>query len=1379
MHRFASLAVTSSHRIVLASSSLALLVGGLMASPSMTAVAQNSFPSVTSISPSYGPTTGGTLLIESSEGTVTANSNGTVTIKGANLSGATAVTFGNVASKSFSVLSSTDITAVPPPQTSANIVTVSVTAGGLTSSTSYCALITVACGYAFSYLQANQLNFKVSNLTLPDTTFSVSAGTPLGKKGTVGASCSASVTLATDFSGAATMTVSGTVYTSTLNEAVTGLLASNVSYSINSLNLTINAQVSAGGSCDIPVPDLALPDNLGGIYVHLAATASFPKVQVINTTFEHLSGTVAGGYLCPYAPSICLLSTAGATAVNPLLGFAAMLGDSYGPYLTMDCNNAPVTISNISGCILNNPAPKSSAQFSITAGPTFKLGPQTDDFSFDIAAGTYVGASLSNDPNTGALVGEACLDPLTVQAEAQVTINNVQYGGSVGPWDPLGGAWQLWNSGGAAEKGFAEQQCPAGTIESSIAPTFPDLVAGNGSTTDANDIPANQAQFNFCANSGYGTTCGSNMAWDANGNLLFPEEGNNLVQMLAESVSSPFLPGQKLKKGYIYTVAGDGTGDYLGDGGPATQASLNTPSSVAIDPAGNLIISDFGNSVVRLVAGARADPLMPGTALTPGDIYTLAGGSSSPCTDQDGCPATSVAFTSPSGVTVNGSGNLAIVDMGGNQAWLLAATNSDPLLPGMSLTPGDVYLAAGDGSSGYSGDSGPGPQAEMDWPFGATFDSHGNLYVSDVLNGAIRLVAATTSNPLLPATGLVQGDIYTVAGNGTQGYLGDGGPAVDAEIDQGIDSPGDETPKYGGVALDSSGNLYIPDASNQVIRMVGTRSSSPLACGQALTPGDIYTTIGGGGGSAPDGSLSGCDAALYAPAAITFDTTGDLIWVDAGNNVIRMAAPQAGPPYKYTVSGSVYGGDTTNPLQGAYLQVCPNGETDPSDCVEATSGADGSYDVTGVPTGQDVVTVFPPDGTDWSGPLQQTITVNSGNVSGIDFTLQPPQPPPTGTSITDIGTSDQGVPIIYWTNQETLTTMGCAGGTASYQISDETGAVVKTGAMKESPSGSGSYSAAVGSFYPVHGNAYVTITITCGTNTTKITFEIYVDPSGTVVDQNNRAIRGATVTLYQEVGSSFSAVPDGSGVMSPANRSNPGVTDSKGHFGWDVLAGTYQVTASHSGCVNMLNPSSAAAYSPIIAVPPPATGLTIQLSCGKTTVSKLSLAKGKSPVVYGSFLRLVATAGGAKGLIGSVRFWDGSPGRSSSVSLGIVTLRGASARITIGRLAAGTHHLYAVYSGDFTARASIGLFRLIVKPGAVTVVASSASAKEHTAIPPVTASYHGLIKGVSASQLARPALCSTSATVKSKPGKYMNKCHWAKDPNYAFKYKGGVTTITP
>jgi hypothetical protein len=156
--------------------------------------------------------------------------------------------------------------------------------------------------------------------------------------------------------------------------------------------------------------------------------------------------------------------------------------------------------------------------------------------------------------------------------------------------------------------------------------------------------------------------------------------------------------------------------------------------------------------------------------------------------------------------------------------------------------------------------------------------------------------------------------------------------------------------------------------------------------------------------------------------------------------------------------------------------------------------------------------------------------------------------------------------------------------------------------MAEGPAGT--YIANVAAFFPNHGNAHVTTTLVCpggGGATNSQEGDIYIDPSGVVKTTAGTPIAGATVTLFNSDSASgtFTQVANGSGIMSPANRNNPDITDATGHFGWDVIAGYYKVRAAKTGCVSPTNPAQAYVETSVMTIPPPVTNLELVLNCGE------------------------------------------------------------------------------------------------------------------------------------------------------------------------------------
>jgi len=299
------------------------------------------------------------------------------------------------------------------------------------------------------------------------------------------------------------------------------------------------------------------------------------------------------------------------------------------------------------------------------------------------------------------------------------------------------------------------------------------------------------------------------MAVDRTGNVYIADTANNRVRRISSN-------------GIIVTVAGGGTAG-LGDGGPATSAQLKNPVGVALDAAGNLYIADQVNYRVRKVSAS-------------GIIITVAGNGTQGFSG-DGGPATSAQLYYPTGVAVDGAGNLYIADSGNNRV--------------RKVSSGVITTVAGGGTGGLA-DGGTATSAQMDWPVGLAVDAAGNLYISD--GQRVRKVSPS-------------GIITVVAGNGTWGFSGDGGPAASAQLNG---------PQ--GMALDPAGNLYITEYYNHCVRKV--------------SPSGIITTAAGDGtmGFSGDGGPA-TSAQLHYPQGLAVDSTGSVYVADTGNSVIRILQP--------------------------------------------------------------------------------------------------------------------------------------------------------------------------------------------------------------------------------------------------------------------------------------------------------------------------------------------------------------------------------------------------------------------------------------------------------------------------------------------------------
>jgi sugar lactone lactonase YvrE len=326
--------------------------------------------------------------------------------------------------------------------------------------------------------------------------------------------------------------------------------------------------------------------------------------------------------------------------------------------------------------------------------------------------------------------------------------------------------------------------------------------------------------------------------------------------------------------GVITTIAGNGTQGFSGDGGPAIAAQLNAPYDVAADAAGNVYINDQNNFRIRKVSPA-------------GIITTLA----------------NVGL--PQGIDVDPAGNVFVVDQ--------------PPSTILRITPGGtVTTVAGNGTAGFSGDGGPATQAQLQFPAEVAVGADGaTLFIADQSNHRVRRVAPN-------------GIITTVAGTGTAGFLGDGGPATLARINQPV-----------GVEQDAAGNVYVSDSGSQRVRRIDAAG--------------VIRTVAGNGGTTPLGEGGEAQAAAVGPRSLVVDPLGSLLIADAQNHRIRKvlnvapvasfaAFPVSGP----APLGVAFDGSASSDPNGAIISHSwdfGDGTTGSGAKVSHTFGAPGSYTV--------------------------------------------------------------------------------------------------------------------------------------------------------------------------------------------------------------------------------------------------------------------------------------------------------------------------------------------------------------------------------------------------------------------------------------------------
>ncbi len=214
-----------------------------------------------------------------------------------------------------------------------------------------------------------------------------------------------------------------------------------------------------------------------------------------------------------------------------------------------------------------------------------------------------------------------------------------------------------------------------------------------------------------------------------------------------------------------------------------------------------------------------------------GDIYTVAGHKTGTGFSGDGGPAVKAALGRfIDSVRVDRSGNLVLAATQDNRIRVVAA--SQGMFYGIAMKPGNIYTVAGTGTAGFSGNGGPAIRAKLARPSGVALDPAGNLVIADTDSNRIRVVAARTGT--FYGRPMKAGDIYTLAGTGTAGFSGDGGPATGARLR-----------RPAGVAVDdSTGAVLIADSGNNRVRAVAVRTGTFY--GQPMKAKHIYTVAGTG-----------------------------------------------------------------------------------------------------------------------------------------------------------------------------------------------------------------------------------------------------------------------------------------------------------------------------------------------------------------------------------------------------------------------------------------------------------------------------------------------------------------------------------------------------
>jgi sugar lactone lactonase YvrE len=341
--------------------------------------------------------------------------------------------------------------------------------------------------------------------------------------------------------------------------------------------------------------------------------------------------------------------------------------------------------------------------------------------------------------------------------------------------------------------------------------------------------------------------------------------------------------------GKLTVLAGTTVANYNGDNHLATVASINSPQGIAVDANGNVYIADTGNNAVRVVNTQSTSITLGGQTIPAGFIETIAGtGAPGYSTGSGPVAALSAQLNSPSGVWLDAAGNVYIADTNNSVIEVVNMTGSPISVGGVHNIPsGDMATVAGNNTGTFGGDNGPATSASINHPLGVFVNSTGTIFVADTLNNRIRAVNPTSGSITVANIAIPAGDINTVAGNGTEGYTGDGvlHGAISAELNHpsAVVSNG----------LSDSSSLYIADGdnlpppqnvvtSNEVIRLLDSTGTITTAVGNGTQCFFNVIPCGDGG--------SATSANLWAPTGVFFNASGVLFIADQNDDAIRKVA---------------------------------------------------------------------------------------------------------------------------------------------------------------------------------------------------------------------------------------------------------------------------------------------------------------------------------------------------------------------------------------------------------------------------------------------------------------------------------------------------------
>ena len=413
--------------------------------------------------------------------------------------------------------------------------------------------------------------------------------------------------------------------------------------------------------------------------------------------------------------------------------------------------------------------------------------------------------------------------------------------------------------------------------------------AGDGSTCQYGDGTATSAF--LCLPFGVSVA--------AAGNIFIADYGNSVIREVVPAGTISTVAGTASTFCPSYFPPATACGN--GGGATATGAELNYPSGVTVDGSDNIYIADTNDYAVREVVQSS------------GNIQAFAGNGFLSYSG-DGGAATSAELGFPGGTFVDASGNVYIADSVNSAIRVLNPGSTTVTINGVSIAAGDIGTVAGNGVScatpapGGCGDGGLATSAQLNFPAGVFVDGAGNIYIADTglpetENSVIRVVNPSSSTVTVAGVSIPANSIATVAGTlgstcvePAPGGCGDGGAATSAQLTN-----------PNAVTVDGSGNIYIADTEDQVVRVVNTGSTTLMIGMVSIPAGDIATVAGtlgadctgaalpcGDGGLAPSANLK-------FPDGVALDSAGNIYIADTDDEAVRVVNPGTQP---VTIAGT-------------------------------------------------------------------------------------------------------------------------------------------------------------------------------------------------------------------------------------------------------------------------------------------------------------------------------------------------------------------------------------------------------------------------------------------------------------------------------------------